>query len=110
MGRSAFGITWIRQHIFVIGGVSEFQRKIPNERYDILGDQWSNYDPPLDIDLVAPNAFKVSERFIFLIGGLNYMHHFMSQSCMEQKLLMLDTECPDEGWQSIPFKGLVFPY
>ena len=108
--RSAFGITWIRQHIYVIGGSTKYEEKVQNERYDILADKWEDFEPSLDFELVAPNAFKVSERYIFIIGGLNYMYHFTQSSCMQNKLLMLDIEDRGSGWKPIPFKGLVFPY
>ena len=78
------------------------------ERYDILGDSWEDFSPMVDFSLVAPTAIKVKERYIFLIGGLNYMRNYYGHECMENKLLMLDVENPGPAWQRIPLQGSVF--
>jgi len=74
----------------------------------MLADTWEDFGPMLDFSLVAPTVFKVKERYIYLIGGLNVMRHYNGQDCMEKQLLMLDVEKPGAAWQKISLKDSVF--
>ena len=49
---------------------------VENERYDTITNEWSgNIMPNLPYYLIATTALKLKERYIYLIGGLNYHHY-----------------------------------
>lgn len=74
----------------------------------MIKDTWEEFLPRLEYTLVATTAFKVHERYIFLLGGLNYFRYEYRIECMEKQLLMLDIDHPEPSWQAIRLKGSFF--
>ena len=88
-----------------MGGSQGKSYPIQSERYDVLNDQWDDFGPPLPYLLIAPTAFKVKERYIFLIGGLNYNMYYANKNTIKTEILMLDILKVEEGWKSVKLQG-----
>lgn len=88
-----------------MGGSQGKSYPIQSERYDVLSDQWEDFGPPLPYLLIAPTAFKVKERYIFLIGGLNYNMYYTNKHTIKTEILMLDILKVEEGWKSVKLQG-----
>ena len=70
--RSAFGLTHIRNYIYVFGGDEGI---LQAERYNILTDQWEYFGGNWPYHLIAVTAGKFKDRYIFTVGGINYSLH-----------------------------------
>ena len=67
--RTAFGLTHIRNYIYVFGGD---EHVLQGERYNIITDEWEYFGDKWPYHLIAVTAGKFKERYIFSAGGINY--------------------------------------
>jgi Kelch motif len=57
--RSAFGIVYIRNYIYVFGGDEKIYQ---TERYNMLNDTWEDFGKPWPYHLVAVTGSKLKDR------------------------------------------------
>lgn len=68
-GRYAHGICFIKEFIYVTGGVRDFEITYDScERYNILANEWS-FIPPLDRPKYGVSIVAVNQRYIYMFGG-----------------------------------------
>lgn len=101
VGRQAFGICSLGNHILVAGGGSASGNLDSCELYDIERDQWQVLDEAkLPYTCFAMNLLTVHKRYVF---GFGMMTRDIVQET--QDFLRLDTWNISKGWEIIPIKS-----
>ncbi|TNV82438.1 hypothetical protein FGO68_gene8821 [Halteria grandinella] len=95
--RLCFGITCIRDSIYVMGGNNgAFESLRSCEEYSISQDRWNAF-PSLPQAINGATAIKFEERYIYLIGGQSEDE----DSFWLTHILRIDIHAPKLSWESI---------
>lgn len=106
IGRSAFGIAFVMDHIYVISGANKTGYIRECERYSVKTDTWEDFTP-LPSYQVAGSACSFENRYIYLIGGYNYdniMNSRFEDSMHLTEIYRIDitpSESQAPKWESI---------
>lgn len=100
IGRSAFGIAYLKNNIYALGGYNHLLDNLAFcECYSLYSNTWSSF-PDLPHPLISPTACSFDDRYIYLVGGSPEINR--NYSAYLQSILRFDLDDTLlQKWESI---------